>query len=159
MITYRKADISDIPQLITLRLKFLKEVYPKADSAQDHTLTAHLNMYLAEHLRADSFVNWIAEAEGKVVASAGIIFYNQPPLYHNLEGKVAYILNVYTLPAFRRKGIAKYLLEKILEEARKRNTGKVSLHTSKDGRLLYEQFGFVAGDNEMTCQLQIPVVQ
>ncbi|MGO4289340.1 GNAT family N-acetyltransferase [Chitinophaga sp. RAB17] len=153
MITYRKADITDIPQLVHLRLQFLKEIYPKADNSQDVVLQDHLRVYLTEHLSKNNFVNWFADAEGKVVASAGIVFYNQPPLYHNLEGKVAYILNVYTLPAFRRKGIAKTLLQKLMEEAKERNTGKVSLHTSKDGRLLYEQFGFVAGDNEMTCQL------
>ncbi|MBO9729044.1 MAG: GNAT family N-acetyltransferase [Chitinophaga sp.] len=153
MITYRKADITDIPQLVHLRLQFLKEIYPKADVSQDEILKTHLREYLTEHLSKNSFVNWFADSEGKVVASAGIVFYNQPPLYHNLEGKVAYILNVYTLPAFRRKGIAKILLQKLIDEAKTRNTGKVSLHTSDDGRLLYEQFGFVAGDNEMTCQL------
>lgn len=153
MITYRKADITDIPQLVHLRLQFLKEIYPKADVSQDDVLKTHLREYLTEHLSQNNFVNWFADIEGKVVASAGIVFYNQPPLYHNLEGKVAYILNVYTLPDFRRKGIAKNLLQKLIDEAKTRNTGKVSLHTSDDGRLLYEQFGFVAGDNEMTCQL------
>ncbi|MFY0252825.1 GNAT family N-acetyltransferase [Chitinophaga sp. 30R24] len=154
MITYRKADITDIPQLVHLRLQFLKEIYPtKADISHDTVLTEQLSGYLAEHLPNKDFVNWFAESDNKVVASAGIVFYNQPPLYHNLEGKVAYILNVYTLPLFRRKGIAKILLHKILEEAKQRNTGKVSLHTSNEGRLLYEQLGFVAGDNEMTCQL------
>ncbi|MBS0026122.1 GNAT family N-acetyltransferase [Chitinophaga sp. 22321] len=153
MITYRKADINDIPQLVHLRLQFLKEIYPKADTSQDVVLQDHLRVYLKEHLSQNTFVNWFAEAEGRVVASAGIVFYNQPPLYHNLEGKVAYILNVYTLPAFRRKGIAKALMQKLMAEAKARNTGKVSLHTSQDGRLLYEQLGFAAGDNEMTCQL------
>jgi ribosomal protein S18 acetylase RimI-like enzyme len=153
MITYRKADINDIQQLVRLRLQFLKEMYPDTDHSRDTVLTEHLSTYLKEHLTKDNFVNWFAEVNGKVVASAGIVFYNQPPLYHNLEGKVAYILNVYTSPAFRRKGIAKTLVQKIMDEAKLRNTGKVSLHTSKEGRLLYEQFGFIAGDNEMTCQL------
>lgn len=153
MITYRKADITDIPQLIYLRLQFLKEIYPKADNSQDDQLKDHLRSYLTEHLSHDNFVNWFADKDGEVVGSAGIVFYNQPPLYHNLEGKVAYILNVYTLPAYRRRGIAKTLLQKIMAEAKRRNTGKVSLHTSKEGRALYEQFGFLAGDNEMTCQL------
>ncbi|HEY8958176.1 GNAT family N-acetyltransferase [Chitinophaga sp.] len=153
MITYRKADITDIPQLVHLRLQFLKEIYPKSDNSKDAVLKDQLRVYLTEHLTKKNFVNWFADAEGEIVASAGIVFYNQPPLYHNLEGKVAYILNVFTLPAFRRRGIAKALLQKILDEAKERNTGKISLHTSEEGRLLYEQFGFVAGDNEMTCQL------
>ncbi|CAL1521333.1 GNAT family N-acetyltransferase [Chitinophaga sp. MM2321] len=153
MITYRKADIRDISQVTHLRLQFLKEVYPKADLSQDSVLIDQLTAYMSEHLPKGDFVNWFAEHTGKAVASAGIVFYNQPPLYHNMEGKVAYILNVYTLPHYRRKGIAKVLLDKIMEEARQRNVGKVSLHTSADGRALYEQLGFLASDSEMTFQL------
>lgn len=153
MITYRKADVKDIPQLINLRILFLKEMYPNADETLDHRLTEHLSVYLQEHLPKENFVNWFAICNGKAVASAGIVFYNQPPLYHNLEGKVAYILNVYTLPDYRRRGIAKTLLQLVLQEAQDRNTGKVSLHTSDLGKSLYEKFGFISGGNEMTCQL------
>lgn len=157
MITYRKADIHDIARVATLRLQFLKEVYPQQDPSRDQQLYEQISKYLAEHLPQGDFINWFAENNGEVVASAGIIFYNQPPLYHNLEGKVAYILNVFTLPAWRRQGIARILLNKLIAEAKMRNTGKLSLHASADGRWLYEQLGFVAGNNEMT--LQLPRVQ
>lgn len=157
MITYRKADIRDIPQTVSLRLQFLKEVYPQADDSRDAVLQEKITAYLQEHLPKGDFVNLFAEDNGQVVASAGIVFYNQPPLYHNLDGQVAYILNVYTLPAYRGQGIARALMERLITEAKDRNTGKLSLHASKDGRLLYEKLGFLAGDNEMT--LQLPRVQ
>ncbi|WP_143309699.1 GNAT family N-acetyltransferase [Chitinophaga vietnamensis] len=153
MITYRQADIADIPVVSRLRLQFLQEVYPQADTSKNDILLQQLDAYLREHLPKGDFVNWLALDRNEVVASAGIVFYNQPPLYHNLEGKVAYILNVFTLPAYRRRGIAHGLFERIVEEARRRNTGKLSLHATPDGRSLYEQFGFLAGDNEMTCQM------
>lgn len=155
MITYRKAHSADIPVLTALRLQFLKEVYPHADTTKDPQLTARLHEYLTVHLPNGTFVNWFAEDNGVPVASAGIVFYQQPPLYHNLSGSVAYILNVYTLPSHRKQGIARQLFERILEEARQRDTGKISLHASVDGRHLYEQFGFEAGDNEMTLQLKV----
>ncbi|MGN7819649.1 GNAT family N-acetyltransferase [Chitinophaga varians] len=157
MITYRKADIRDIPQTVSLRLQFLKEVYPQADASRDVLLQEKITAYLQEHLPQGDFVNLFAEDNGVIVASAGIVFYNQPPLYHNLDGQVAYILNVYTLPAYRGQGIARALMERLIIEAKDRNTGKLSLHASKDGRLLYEKLGFLAGDNEMT--LQLPRVQ
>ncbi|WP_212001277.1 GNAT family N-acetyltransferase [Chitinophaga sp. HK235] len=157
MITYRKADIPDIPRVATLRLQFLKEVYPQADVSRDGLLYEQIARYLTEHLPKGDFVNLFAEHHGNVVASAGIVFYNQPPLYHNLDGKVAYILNVYTLPAYRRQGIAQILMEKLIGEAKERNTGKLSLHASLEGRRLYERLGFAAGDNEMT--LQLPRIQ
>lgn len=157
MITYRKADIRDIPQVVSLRLQFLNEVYPQPDTSRDVLLQEKIAAYLREHLPKGDFVNLFAEYQGQVIASAGIVFYNQPPLYHNLDGQVAYILNVYTLPAYRGQGIARALMERLITEAKDRNTGKLSLHASKDGRLLYEKLGFLAGDSEMT--LQLPRVQ
>lgn len=153
MVTYRKANIHDIPQLVALRLRFLNEIYPQADTSRDALLEEKIAVYLREHLPKGDFVNIFAEDDGQVVASAGIVFYNQPPLYHNLDGQVAYILNVYTLPVYRGQGIARALMERLMIEAKDRNTGKLSLHASKDGRQLYEKLGFIAGDNEMTLQL------
>jgi ribosomal protein S18 acetylase RimI-like enzyme len=34
------------------------------------------------------------------------------------------------------------ILERLIEEAKKRGVSKVSLHTSKDGEKLYRKFGF-----------------
>ncbi|NSL89167.1 GNAT family N-acetyltransferase [Chitinophaga solisilvae] len=157
MITYRKAELRDIPAVTHLRLQFLKEVYPLADTSRDETLLEQLRLYMLQHLPEGNFVNWLAESKQEIIGTAGIVFYQQPPLYHNLSGKVGYILNVYTLPAFRRQGIARILMEKIMEEARLRQTGKLSLHASPDGRTLYEELGFIAGDNEMTYQPAIMI--
>lgn len=41
-----------------------------------------------------------------MVGTGGISFYQVMPTYHNISGKKAYIMNVYTQPDYRRKGIA-----------------------------------------------------
>ena len=56
-----------------------------------------------------------------------------------LEGD---ILNMYTIPEARRKGIAQLILKALLEEAVKLGISKVALHTSKDGEHLYRGNGF-----------------
>lgn len=56
-----------------------------------------------------------------------------------LEGD---ILNMYTIPQARRKGISAMILEHLIEEARSRGISKISLHTSKDGERLYRKYNF-----------------
>ncbi len=148
-ILLRKAGIADIPVLATLRIRFLQEVHPQPNHQADALLYQNLIDYFEKHIPDGSFVNWVATEAEQIVGTAGIVFYEQPPLFENISGKVGYILNVYTLPSHRRRGIARQLFEKIVQEGKQRQAGKLSLHASDDGRYLYEQFGFTAGGNEM----------
>ena len=63
------------------------------------------------------------------------------------------IVNVYTEPAYRRRGLARRLMVAMLEWAHGEGYGTVSLHASDFGRSLYESLGFKA-TNEMRLQLK-----
>jgi GNAT superfamily N-acetyltransferase len=65
-------------------------------------------------------------------------------------GEQARLLNVYTEPAWRRRGIAERLVREALAWAAARGVGAVTLRASADGRSLYERLGFVAATHEMT---------
>jgi GNAT superfamily N-acetyltransferase len=58
------------------------------------------------------------------------------------------ILNVYTEPEFRRRGIARQIVVTILDWAQQRGLRTINLHASNEGRSLYEKLGFEA-TNEM----------
>jgi len=60
----------------------------------------------------------------------------------------AIVVNVYTEPAWRRRGAARTLMEQVIDWARAQGIGRLVLHASKDGRALYERLGF-APTNEM----------
>ena len=64
------------------------------------------------------------------------------------EGRQGVIVNVFTEPEWRRRGIAKQLMKKIIAWSRKQSLDDLVLHASDDGRALYEQLGFVL-TNEM----------
>lgn len=64
------------------------------------------------------------------------------------EGRHAIILNVFTLPHWRRQGVAALLLQRIIDWARAERLDRLVLHASEAGRSLYERLGFV-GTNEM----------
>ena len=64
----------------------------------------------------------------------------------------AYVLNVYTEPEHRRSGVARAIMEAILDWSRGQLVARVTLHASNDGRSLYEALGFEP-TNEMRINL------
>ena len=41
----------------------------------------------------------------RFVGTGGVSFFQVMPTYHNPSGKKAYIMNMYTIPEYRRNGI------------------------------------------------------
>lgn len=60
-----------------------------------------------------------------------------------ITGKTATILNVFTYPEYRRKGIAAKLLNMAISEAKAMNISCLELSATDSGRPLYEKLGFV----------------
>jgi GNAT superfamily N-acetyltransferase len=105
--------------------------------------------FIERGLREGFYYGWLAVASGKVVAGAGMIIHDWAthPKWPELP-KRAYILNVYTEPEFRRRGLARKLMQEAIACAKREGLHVVWLHATERGRLLYEQLGFTA-TNEM----------
>ncbi len=97
--------------------------------------------WMEEHLGRD-FVAWMADLDGRPVAGAGLQWFAHPPGFANPGGLEAYILNVYTRPEARRMGLARALMQRLVEEATRRGVRRIWLRASEDGRPLYEAMGF-----------------
>lgn len=97
----------------------------------------------------------IEPSKGEPVASIGLVIHSVPPGPSNLTGTEGYIMNLVTLPAWQRRGIARALLAHVLDVLRSEGVPVVSLHASRDGRSLYEDLGFELRDAvpEMTLRL------
>jgi GNAT superfamily N-acetyltransferase len=67
----------------------------------------------------------------------------------------AVILNVYTEPEFRKRGIARFIMMTILTWLKEQGLRSVNLHASAEGRRLYEKLGFEA-TNEMRLRFDAP---
>ncbi len=163
MIEYRKAAVDDIDELVKLRIEFLKEANHETniDAEILNKCAEALYNYFNFRMIDDSFIAWIALDEGKIIATSGMCFYNTPPLFkkvdsvmHFMDGRVAYIMNMYTLQEYRRKGIARILFDKIVEEAKTLGYRKITLHATEMGRKLYKTFGFVEVDDEMVLNIE-----
>jgi ribosomal protein S18 acetylase RimI-like enzyme len=95
------------------------------------------------------YIGWITCDESRPVASAGLLILDWPPTPHDPTGLFrGYMLNVFVEPEYRRRGLARALVEECRSEARHRGIRVVSLHASNTARPLYEQLGF-RSTNEM----------
>lgn len=109
--------------------------------------------YLAKAMAEGSLHAWLACAGDRTVAGGAVIV--SPWLAHpfDLECRRATILNVYTEPEYRRRGIARRLMQTMIAWCQDQGLARVTLHASEDGRHLYESLGFEAS-NEMRLKLR-----
>ena len=77
----------------------------------------------------------------------------KPPYFGCPSGRIGLLSSMYTDPSYRRMGIAKTLLGKVVDEARERGCGTVQITASDMGVLLYTDFGFVKNKNFMQYKL------
>jgi GNAT superfamily N-acetyltransferase len=104
--------------------------------------------YLDSGLRDGSYVGFLGEIDGNVVAGGGIVIAAWPGSPLNFEPKRAWILNIYVDPAHRRRGFARIITEALIDWCRSNGFQSVALHASEYGRPLYEKLGFTS-TNEM----------
>lgn len=153
-ITYRKATLNDLDELVRLRIDFLKEVQPKNTwKYSEEELHTSLRAYLRNSIQNDEFVAWLAMANNEIVATSGLCFFQITPGFTLIDGKIAYILNIYTIPAWRGKSIGKQTFDHILQEAIARGYKRISLHATDEGRPIYEKFGFKLTGDELELRL------
>lgn len=76
------------------------------------------------------------------MATSGMPFIEKPPYYKNPTGKIGILSSMYTVEKYRRKGIARVLLNKVMDEAKNHGCSVAHVTASDMGVLLYEDFGF-----------------
>ena len=63
-------------------------------------------------------------------------------------------MNIYTAPAYRRRGVARRIVEKLIEDAKARGIRSVLLEATEMGRSLYESLGFEDAQGYMRLKLR-----
>ncbi len=141
-LTIRRIKESDITSMTAARLNYLTEMQGSRSLEYLAELHSNLESFFKQTILEGSFFALVAEYEEKTVAYGGMILKKIPGDLNQssyLEGE---ILNMYTVPEYRRNGISSLVLEKLLTEAKIMGVSKVSLHCSKAGEPLYRKYGF-----------------
>lgn len=149
MFNFIKVTIEHIDTIISLRLALLKELDELSSPQEEQLMETATREYLQTALLNHEFISYMAETNGEPVSISGMVLFKRPPYLENLQGIEAYILNMYTVPKFRGKGLAKRLLEECIDESKKSGVKRIWLHASEDGEPLYKKMGFTNKDSEM----------
>ena len=149
-IQYRKLTADDLDTFIQMRIRQLRE----EGAQEDFDLVPALKDYYDRHMADGTFVSWLALDEEKIIGTSGMSFVEKPPYHGCPTGKIGLLSSMYTDPEYRRQGIARELLTRVVEEARAYGCGTVQITASDMGVLLYTNFGFVKNDNFMQYKLQ-----
>jgi GNAT superfamily N-acetyltransferase len=148
-IQYRKMTSADVDTFITMRIKQLRE----EGATEDIDLVPALNDYYSRHMADGTFVSWLAVDGDKIVGTSGMSFVEKPPYFSCPTGRIGLLSSMFTDPSYRRMGIAKELLSRVVDEAKKYGCGCVQITASDMGVLLYTDFGFVKNGNFMQYKL------
>lgn len=148
-IQYRKLTEKDLDIFIEMRINQLREEGAK----EDIDLRPALRDYYMRHMKDGTFVSWIAEDGGKIIGTSGMSFVEKPPYFGCPSGKMGLLSSMFTNPAYRRKGIAKELLHRVVEEAKNYGCGTVQITASDMGVKLYTAYGFTHNGNFMQYKL------
>lgn len=149
MLTYRRMTESDIGEYIALRIHQLRE----EGATEEIDLAPALTDYYVRHLADGSFVAWLAVDGERIVATSGMSFVEKPPYFSNPTGRIGLLSGMYTAPEYRRRGIGRELLSRVVEAARANGCGAVQITASDMGVLLYTAFGFEKNGNFMQYKL------
>ena len=142
-IVYRRATISDVPTLVDYRIRFLNELHSRVENDETEVVRKSLLRYFTKEIPTGDFIAWVAELDGKTVATSGLVVWQKPALYGGVEsGRLGYLLNFYTIPSARGKGIATRLLNELIKEARLLGLRYLHLHASQYGESIYRKAGF-----------------
>jgi GNAT superfamily N-acetyltransferase len=147
----RRASTGDINILVAQRRAMFVDMGYRDETALD-SMAARCHSWLLTRMERKEYHAWLAIASDRsIVAGAGLWLMDWPP--HMIgTGTRGNILNVYTASGFRRRGLAGELIKIAIDWCRTNGVNIVILHSSPDGRRLYESMGFEA-TNEMRMQL------
>lgn len=146
---YKKAGLCDMDMLVKTRIEVLRAANRLNDTVDMSLVEQQSREYYEEALEAGKHIAYLVFDGERFIGAGGVSFFRVMPTYHNPTGWKAYIMNMYTSPDYRRKGIAYHTLELLMAEVKKRGIKHISLEATDMGRPLYERCGFVDMKDEM----------
>lgn len=137
MITLRQ--ITVIPTLMMWRREVIRHVFGVEPSRR---LLVENRRYFRKHIADGTHIAIGAQWAGEDCGCGAICLTDELPSPDNPTGKCAYLMNIYVREPFRQHGIAHAIVERLIEEARRRDCGKIYLETTDEARTVYESIGF-----------------
>jgi|KBSMisStaDraftv2_1062788.scaffolds.fasta_scaffold497638_2 GNAT superfamily N-acetyltransferase len=148
----RLASQQEIDTLVAHR-RFMFRDMGYSDDAAMNDMAEKCKPWLLGKMKTGEYLAWLAiDSAGTVAAGAGLWLMDWIPHMIGKNTQRGNIINVYTEPKFRRRGLARCLMGTAIQWCRENGVDTIILHASLEGRGLYESMGFAA-TNEMRLRL------
>ena len=144
-IKFQKQNEKELDVFIEMRINQLRE----EGATEDIDLRPALKDYYNRHMADGTFVSWLALDSDKIIGTSGISFVEKPPYFSCPNGRIGILSSMFTSRQYRRQGIAKELLSRVVQEAKEYGCGGVQITASDMGVYLYTDFGFKKNGNFM----------
>jgi GNAT superfamily N-acetyltransferase len=141
-MNYRLAADSDLPELAGMRWDFRTEIHPIPEGATRDAFIPPCVDFLRDALASGRWLFWIAEENGQIVSQIFVQRIRKMPRPGKLLAEFGYVTNVYTLPAFRGRGIGAVLMAYVKEWAHQEKLDILILWPSQKARPFYHRAGF-----------------
>ena len=155
--TLRLATVDDIPTLVNHRRRMFEDMYADKAVVRDRgnydAMDAAYGVILRYEIPVGSTRVWVIDEGGLIAASGALKFTDWLPRPDGQRRGLVYAHSVYTVPEYRRQGLARRILNAMIDYCRDNDWPRLSLHASEMGRGLYEDLGFKP-TNEMRLVLE-----
>lgn len=149
----RRATPADAALITHQRHAMFAEVRPKTESALLDMMDVNFLPWVRTKLENGTYLSWFYINEAaEVIAGAGLWLMEWPPHMFDVNPVRGYILNVYTEPNYRGRGLARTLTQECIDYCRAQSIKMVTLHASQFGKPIYDKMGFEES-NEMRMSL------
>lgn len=134
----RIRQISDISELLSWRREVIENVFGLTPS---DALMQRNESYYRRHVADGSHLAFVAY-ETEDLGCGSICLTEELPSPDNPSGRCAYLMNIYVREKYRDHGAGHFIVRHLIDEAKKRDCGKIYLETTPEGRPVYESLGF-----------------
>ncbi|MCI6468199.1 MAG: GNAT family N-acetyltransferase [Faecalicatena sp.] len=152
-LLYKRATLEDVDILTTTRIEVLRAANKLSEATDMSEVEKQSYNYYQKALYEGNHTAYLVFDKERFVGAGGVSYFQVMPTYHNPSGKKAYIMNMYTNPEYRRKGIGYKTLDMLVQDARSKGVTAISLEATEMGRPLYEKYGFIRMNDEMELPL------
>jgi GNAT superfamily N-acetyltransferase len=139
----RPATLDDLEVVLHHRRRMFEDMgYTDAGGLERMVETSRV--FLGKGLSEGTYRGWLVSAEGTrgVVAGGGVVSLEFQPHPVVPTTRRSWIVNMYTEPPHRRRGLARFIVQAIVTWCREAGLPAVFLHASDDGKPLYASLGF-----------------
>src|SRR5437762_6357186 len=146
----RSAGPEDASMLTTLRVALFRELGQDVSPERQATFERVVLIAFTEGLERGCCLGWLAESGDRdTIGSAALLVFPRLPSPESHSSTEGYLQSVYTVPSWRKHGVATALSQAAVAKGRELGLARIRLHATHDGQPVYGAIGLLSRENEM----------